>query len=163
MACLRNQSMIVLAFLLPVFLAACLTPEERAEVYGRKQSVDIDYSTPESAPDSDINGGFAPPKAAPRTPVSTSTIQPLQGLRRSATGTESVTGSYDRQKAQAGDCGASELSFLQGQALASLRSRSFRQLIRIILPGQMITQDHNPKRLNLDITEQGVIGRLWCG
>jgi hypothetical protein len=34
---------------------------------------------------------------------------------------------------------------------------------RIIPPDSAITQDHNPERVNVDVDEDGVILRVWCG
>ncbi|MCF6293742.1 MAG: hypothetical protein L3J04_10145, partial [Robiginitomaculum sp.] len=99
------------------------------------------------------NTGYEPPKAVPTTAVTTNTIAPIAGLRSADDDFSAVTVS----------CGADELRYLQGQALASLRSMKFKQRIRIILPGREITEDYKPMRLNFDVTSEGVIGRLWCG
>ena len=34
---------------------------------------------------------------------------------------------------------------------------------RIIFPGSAVTMDHNPERLNVDVDDDGVILRFWCG
>ena len=39
-----------------------------------------------------------------------------------------------------------------------------RDLIhRVTPPGQVITLDHNPDRVNFDVTNDGKISRVWCG
>jgi len=35
--------------------------------------------------------------------------------------------------------------------------------VRIIPPNSAVTMDHRPDRLNIDIDEDGVITRIWCG
>ena len=42
-----------------------------------------------------------------------------------------------------------------------LRERGL--IYRILKPGAMMTMDHSPSRLNLDVDDQGVIRRAWCG
>lgn len=34
---------------------------------------------------------------------------------------------------------------------------------RLLPPGAMMTQDHSPARINLDLDDKGVIRRVWCG
>ena len=34
---------------------------------------------------------------------------------------------------------------------------------RILPPGSMMTKDYRPERVNFDVTETGVITRIWCG
>ena len=34
---------------------------------------------------------------------------------------------------------------------------------RVIGPGQVITLDHNPDRVNFETDNAGVIKRVWCG
>lgn len=34
---------------------------------------------------------------------------------------------------------------------------------RILPPGSAMTMDHNPNRVNFDVTDAGVISRVWCG
>jgi len=146
-----------------VSLSGCLTPEERSQVYGNSEPNDTqsnqlvldddNVSDNTVGDDTGLQTGHEPPKAAPTTAITTNTIAPIAGLR-SADDDFSTT---------AVSCGADELRYLQGQALASLRSMKFKQRIRIILPGREITDDYKPMRLNFDVTSEGVIGRLWCG
>ena len=34
---------------------------------------------------------------------------------------------------------------------------------RVLLPGQSYTQDYSPSRMNVQLDENGVITRVWCG
>ncbi|MBL1430004.1 hypothetical protein JYT75_01190 [Oceanicaulis sp. AH-315-P02] len=141
-----------------VSLSGCLTPEERSQVYGNSEPNDTQSNQLVLDDDNVIANtepqtGYDPPKAAPTTVVTTNTIAPISGLRSAD----------DDFRATAVSCGADELRYLQGQALASLRSMKFKQRIRIILPGREITDDYKPMRLNFDVTSEGIIGRLWCG
>ncbi|MEM7650945.1 MAG: I78 family peptidase inhibitor [Pseudomonadota bacterium] len=34
---------------------------------------------------------------------------------------------------------------------------------RILPPGSMMTMDHNPNRVNFDVSDDGLITRVWCG
>lgn len=34
---------------------------------------------------------------------------------------------------------------------------------RILPPGSMMTMDHNPERINLDLDGEGTIRKVWCG
>jgi len=68
----------------------------------------------------------------------------------------------------AGDdpCGALALQHLVGEpvpdaeALARIEGP---QRIRVIRPGDMITMDHIPGRLNIELDETGVVRALRCG
>jgi hypothetical protein len=144
-------------------LSGCLTPEERAEVYGHGQHGDMQSES--SALDeanvktnTGLKTDHEPPKAAPTIAITTNTIAPISGLRRAE---DSFNTAITANAAD--DCGIAEVQHLQGQTLASLRSMRFKQQIRINLPGKDITEDFKPMRLNFDVTNEGVIGRLWCG
>ena len=60
-------------------------------------------------------------------------------------------------------CGAADLQGLVGQPAAVLETMRFSQPIRIILPGQAITMDYSPNRLNIEINEADRIARVSCG
>lgn len=34
---------------------------------------------------------------------------------------------------------------------------------RVLPPGSAMTMDHSPERINLDLDENGIITRVWCG
>ncbi|MBL4617986.1 MAG: hypothetical protein JKY46_09835 [Robiginitomaculum sp.] len=147
------------AFLAVIFsLIGCLTPKERAEVYGRgqqdnKQSEQLKLDDENTKANAGLQTDHEPPKAAPTTVVTTNTIAPIPGLR----------GSEDGFDTELVDCGAAEVQHLKGKGLASLRSMKFKQQIRINLPGRDVAEDFKPMRLNFDVTAEGVIGKLWCG
>lgn len=143
-------------------LSGCLTPEERAEVYGHDtasalQSQNV-VNEEANLTEDNQQPVHQPPKAAPTTVVTTNAMAPVAGLRRAEDGSDVPIASPGLV-----DCGVDKVAHLQGQALASLRSMKFKQQIRINLSGRYITEDFKPFRLNFDVTEQGIIGRLWCG
>ena len=35
--------------------------------------------------------------------------------------------------------------------------------VRWILPGSAVTQDYVPERLNVEVGDDGVVHRVWCG
>jgi hypothetical protein len=182
MARMLNGKTAIPFLILSLFaLTGCLTPEERAEIYGGRfaqgEAEQTSNSPISAAPAANPNqpAGVAqpvdssgivyqPPQAAPTIPV---VRRPIAGLRPAEPVAPVTRPSVPvrPQPARAGGntCGANELSHLKGQPLASLNSMRFKQPIRIIMPGQLTTKDYIAQRLNMDITEQGVIGRLWCG
>ena len=60
-------------------------------------------------------------------------------------------------------CGASELTGYVGQDASILDTARFANPIRVIRPGDMVTMDFNPQRLNFDLDELGEILRIRCG
>ena len=60
-------------------------------------------------------------------------------------------------------CGAAELQGLIGQPETVLATMRFSQVVRVIGPGMAVTMDYSPDRLNIDVGEDGLITRLWCG
>jgi|TARA_R110000744_G_scaffold77899_4_gene153676 hypothetical protein len=60
-------------------------------------------------------------------------------------------------------CGAGARDYLIGQSLGEVDLDSLARLVRPIHPGQPVTMDHRPDRLNLDLDGDGVIVRIWCG
>ena len=49
-----------------------------------------------------------------------------------------------------------------GHPVADIRSE-FPDGTRFIPPGGLITQELNPKRVNVDLDANGTITRVWCG
>ena len=60
-------------------------------------------------------------------------------------------------------CGAQGLAHLVGQPADSFDFGTLDVDVRILPPGSMMTMDHRPDRLNVDLDDAGVITRLWCG
>jgi hypothetical protein len=60
-------------------------------------------------------------------------------------------------------CGASGLNDFIGQGEDALAATTFPGPVRVIRPGQAITMDYSPARLNFDLDAQGRIVRIWCG
>ncbi len=59
-------------------------------------------------------------------------------------------------------CDTAALSGLVGQSRTVLDGMTFDGPVRVIRPGQPITMDHDPSRLNVNV-KAGVITRIWCG
>lgn len=59
-------------------------------------------------------------------------------------------------------CLTEEQMTLVGQDLDAVQD-SLPETARIIPPDSAVTQDHRPERVNVDLDEDGVILRVWCG
>ena len=62
-----------------------------------------------------------------------------------------------------GDCGAADLQGLVGQPESVLQTMRFTGTVRIIHPGQAVTMDFSPARLNIVIDDKGKIAEVRCG
>ncbi len=133
-------------------VSGCLTPQERSEVYGGRFGSKPKPTKVATPPKPVIapKPTYRPPNPVLR-PVNPRPVAPVD------------VGEFRPSPGDVYSCGAGEIAHLQGQPLSALNTMRFSQPIRIIRPGQMVTQDYSAQRLNFDITEQGVIGRLWCG
>jgi hypothetical protein len=60
-------------------------------------------------------------------------------------------------------CGASGLQDIVGQEASVLAAMLFPQPMRVIRPGDMVTMDFQPGRLNIDVDAQERISRVYCG
>ena len=60
-------------------------------------------------------------------------------------------------------CGAVELQGLVGQRANMLDTMRFSQPTRIIRPGESVTMDYSPNRLNIEINEAERIATVSCG
>lgn len=60
-------------------------------------------------------------------------------------------------------CGANAMGYLVGQPVEEVDLDSLHGNIRLIYPDTAITRDYRRERLNLDLSEAGVILRPWCG
>ncbi|MBV1687423.1 hypothetical protein KRR38_06960 [Novosphingobium sp. G106] len=68
----------------------------------------------------------------------------------------------------ADECGASKLGSYMGQAAAAdtmvkIKQTIGHERIRTINPGDAVTMDFRPDRLNVEVGEDGRIKRLRCG
>lgn len=59
-------------------------------------------------------------------------------------------------------CGAGALETLLNQPLETVETQ-LPETARILPPGSVMTQDFRPDRLNVNLDEDGVIVRIWCG
>ena len=68
-----------------------------------------------------------------------------------------------RRRSPADPCGAQSLQNLVGQPETVFFRMTFPDGTRYIGPGDAVTQDNQPRRINFDIDRGGVISRVWCG
>ena len=71
----------------------------------------------------------------------------------------------DRGEKGADECGAAALQHLVGQPVAPNEAEfeTDNRPVRLIPPGTAVTMDHRPDRLNVDLDENDVITKIWCG
>lgn len=60
-------------------------------------------------------------------------------------------------------CGLAAVNSLAGQDFTVLADHALVGPLRVIWPGQEITSDLVPNRLNAQVSDQGRIARLFCG
>jgi hypothetical protein len=60
-------------------------------------------------------------------------------------------------------CGAAELQDMVGGSRRVLETIRFAVPVRVIEPGQAVTMDYNPNRLNILIDEGDTIASIRCG
>ena len=63
----------------------------------------------------------------------------------------------------AASCGAENLQSLIGQPKAVLEAMRFSQPFRVITPGMAVTMDFAPNRLNIHVSDAGIITAIRCG
>ncbi len=64
---------------------------------------------------------------------------------------------------ETGRCGAPGLQRLIGQPARVLATMKFAGPVRFIRPGDAVTEDYGPDRLNIEINLREVISSVWCG
>ncbi len=69
----------------------------------------------------------------------------------------------NRMPDMSGTCGADGMQHLVGQPRDAFDDSSIDGTVRILPPGSMMTMDHRPDRLNIELDEDDIITRLWCG
>ena len=60
-------------------------------------------------------------------------------------------------------CGAAPFARLIGQDATALERELILRQVRVIRPGDAITEDYRPGRINFDIGADEAIARIWCG
>jgi len=60
-------------------------------------------------------------------------------------------------------CGAARLGGFVGQPVSALDPQYQPLVTRIIRPGDAVTEDFSPARLNVEVNGRDVITRVWCG
>lgn len=61
------------------------------------------------------------------------------------------------------DCYAGDPGALAGQNAEEARQAHTTGPVRVIPPGSLVTQDYDPKRLNLVTDAMGIVVRIYCG
>ena len=62
-----------------------------------------------------------------------------------------------------GTCGAETLQNLVGQPRSTFDAVAVSGPVRILPPGAMMTMDYRLDRLNVELSENDQITRIWCG
>jgi len=67
-----------------------------------------------------------------------------------------------------GICNADKASPVVGQRISpqleqEARARSGARLLRVMRPGQVVTQEYSSERLNLQLNDYDVVVRAYCG
>jgi hypothetical protein len=65
--------------------------------------------------------------------------------------------------AEADECGASGLQQFVGRDSSVLAATTFLAPVHIIRPGEAVTMDFNPARLNFELDSDERIVRVYCG
>jgi hypothetical protein len=60
-------------------------------------------------------------------------------------------------------CDAARYDFIVDQPRSVLAGVRFDEPVRVIAPGDAVTQDFSPDRINIHVDELGIIRRLSCG
>lgn len=60
-------------------------------------------------------------------------------------------------------CGLSEHDGLVGQPLTAFDPASRDRPVRVVRPGQIVTNEYNPQRMNIDLDGQDQIKAIRCG
>ena len=61
------------------------------------------------------------------------------------------------------DCGAAQLQGLIGQPVGILAGMTFTGTVRILRPGDVVTMEFGPNRLNFAVDARDRITRITCG
>lgn len=69
----------------------------------------------------------------------------------------------DRKTSPTGECPIESIQPFVGQHVSALETVMLLGQVRVIRPGQMVTMDYLPTRLNIDLDNRDVISRLRCG
>ncbi len=69
----------------------------------------------------------------------------------------------NRQLSEVDTCGAASLQLLVGMPYDARDFEDDERPIRVLPPDSAMTMDHRVDRLNVDLDDDGVITRIWCG
>lgn len=143
-----------------LLLSACLSPQERTEIYGGQFSKS---DTPQQTKATETVRKPAPRPAVHQSPKPSPAFPALRPNGDQSMPNPPAPKAPPMARATDDACHAKDHKNLLGKPLSSLNSMRFSQPLRIIMPGQMITQDHSPQRLNIEINNQSIIVGLRCG
>ena len=93
-----------------------------------------------------LSGGVAACGAMPRVAIGPAIVPPATLVQQQVQG-----------------CGQDQVSHLVGQPFTELAKFRLRGHLRVLRPGQGITRDLMPDRLNVQVDGAGVILHLFCG
>lgn len=62
-----------------------------------------------------------------------------------------------------GTCGAESLQHLVGQSRDAFDAEAIDGPVRVLPPGAMMTMDYRLDRLNVELSQDDLITRIWCG
>ncbi|RFP86522.1 hypothetical protein DZK27_13980 [Rhodobacteraceae bacterium 63075] len=60
-------------------------------------------------------------------------------------------------------CGATELGYIIGLRASEIDFSEQADTVRVIKPNSAVTLDHRPERLNVHVSDAGIITKLTCG
>lgn len=60
-------------------------------------------------------------------------------------------------------CDAAQWQHLMGQTYVPDAPFELPENARVLRPGQAMTMDHNPRRLNFELDINSMVARIWCG
>ena len=60
-------------------------------------------------------------------------------------------------------CSDAAFAPLVGRTVSALNGVPTPEQVRIIAPGQIITTEYLPRRLNVEHNEDGIVLKAWCG
>lgn len=103
-----------------------------------------------------------------QAPAPTESLVPLPSAQPAPPGPTTEASSSPAVTPEGDECGASKLGKYLNQlpttdAMDGIRDTIGHDRIRAINPGDMVTQDFRPDRLNIEIGEDGRIKHFRCG
>lgn len=76
---------------------------------------------------------------------------------------EGTPGAFEVVLDSGDPCGAGKLQRLVGEPRFAIEDTTFTAPVRLIGPGDAVTMDFSPSRLNLEFGEDDRVARVFCG